>query len=46
MHGQEIAFVMQVGDQLELMFELRAGLFRDAVRPAPACAILDQLAQP
>ncbi len=46
MHGQEIAFVMQVGDQLQFMFELRAGLFRDAVRPAPACAILDQLAQP
>ena len=45
-HGEEIRFVFQLLDQAEFVLDLRADLFRRAVRPAPAHALLGELTQP
>jgi hypothetical protein len=45
-HRQEVGLVAEVGDDRELVLDLRADLFRCALRPALAAALLDQPAQP
>src|SRR5690606_23420439 len=44
--GQEVGLVAQFGDQGEFLLDQLPGLGADALRPAPACAFLDQVAQP
>ena len=46
MHGQKVAFILQLCDQLELPVDLLSHLGGYALRPAPGDALLGQLPQP
>ncbi len=45
-HGQEVAFVLELDDHRQLVFHLRAHLVADALGPAPAHTLLGQFTQP
>ena len=46
LHGEEIAFIAQFGDQLEFSPDLLADLGARAVRPAPGDALFGEMAEP
>ncbi|CRN81424.1 Uncharacterised protein [Klebsiella pneumoniae] len=46
LHGEEIAFIAQFGDQLEFSLDLLADLGARAVRPAPGDALFGEMAEP
>ena len=45
-HGEEVGLVLELGDQRQFALDLRVDGIRHAVRPAPAHAVLGELAQP